>query len=113
LSLRLDKPGITTIAYVKMNPPTKLQDKIEKINATSNKSILFLPLRFLYLGNSSSQSILSANSHSLPETELQDIDYKRFRVTKSQSALPRICACGNASVTETPAKHGYNQILSG
>jgi hypothetical protein len=96
-----------------MNQPTKLQDKIEKINATSNKSILFLPLRFLYLGNSSSQSILSANSHSLPETELQDIDYKRFGVTKSQSALPCICACGNPSVTGTPAEHGFNQILSG
>ena len=31
LSLRLDKPGITIIAYIKMNPPTKLQDKIEDL----------------------------------------------------------------------------------
>ena len=46
--LRLDKPGITTIAYVKMKPPTKLQNKIEKINEISKRSILLLPLTFNY-----------------------------------------------------------------
>ena len=46
--LRLDKPGITTIAYVKMKPPTKLQNKIEKINEISKRSILLFPLTFSY-----------------------------------------------------------------
>ena len=37
LSERFDKPGITTIAYVKMKPDTKVHKKVEIISETSKK----------------------------------------------------------------------------
>lgn len=43
LSESFDKPGITTIAYVKMNPDTKVHKKVEIISETSKK-IISLPL---------------------------------------------------------------------
>jgi hypothetical protein len=33
---------MTIMAYVKMNPVSKPQDKMEKINARSNRSILYV-----------------------------------------------------------------------
>ena len=49
LSFNLEKPGSMTIAYVIINPVTKLHDKIEKINEISKKSIWFLPWNFIFL----------------------------------------------------------------
>lgn len=46
LSFKLDKPDMTTIANIKVNPLTKLQNKIEKISVISNKSTFIFSFNY-------------------------------------------------------------------